>query len=225
MADPTALYSYQGQGPQPLPEKILLSDGRKRTDISSYTNEEIVNAGFTGPYEVPEYDQNYQRVLWNSETLSFVVEDISDEELWDSVRKERNRLLLESDWTMAMDTPEDTNFREWEMYRQRLRDIPSFYKHPKDIIWPTSPKGLSDSDFDQPRINENRAIWRIRDIEKAISKLSYRVYQPYPSWSWNEIEEKWKAPVTRPDYDEQTHGCSWDEDNQQWIIVPLVEEV
>ena len=123
MADPTALYSYQGQAPAPLPEKILLSDGRKRTDVSSYTDEEILDVGFTGPYEVPQYNQEYQRVLWNSETLSFNVEDISDEELWQKIREKRNNLLAESDWTMTADAPENTNFREWEMHRQRLRDL------------------------------------------------------------------------------------------------------
>ena len=165
MADPTALYSYQGQGPQPLPEKILLSDGRKRTDVSSFTDEEIEDAGFTGPYEVPEYNQEYQRVLWDSETLSFVIEDISDEELWSRIRKHRDQLLLESDWTMAADAPETLNFHEWEMYRQRLRDITNF-ESPKDVIWPESPEGKSDEEFDQPRIYEDRLLWRVRGLEK-----------------------------------------------------------
>lgn len=171
MADPTALYSYQGQAPSPLPEKILLSDGRKRTDVSSFTDVEIKDAGFTGPYMVPSFDQEYQRLIWNSETLSFVVEDISDEELWDRVRKERNRLLSESDWVMLSDIPSSVNFHEWEMYRQRLRDISNNIENPRDVYWPVSPEGRSDDEFDQPRMNEERVLWRLRSIEATIEQM------------------------------------------------------
>lgn len=176
MADPTALYSYKGQEPAPLPDKILLSDGRKRTDISSFTAKEIKDAGFTGPYVRPEFDEEYQRVSWDSDNLSFVVEDISEEELWERIRKERNRLLSECDWTMAADAPEDLNYREWEMYRQRLRDLPSFYAHPKDVIFPISPEGRSDEDFDQPRVYENRLRSRILGLEEIVKKLETEVF-------------------------------------------------
>lgn len=227
MADPTALYSYQGQEPAPLPEKILLSDGRKRTDISTFTAKEIKDAGFTGPYTVPSFDQEYQRVYWNSENLSFVVEDISEEELWKRIREKRNILLSECDWTMAADAPEDLNFHEWEMYRQRLRDLPSFYNHPKDVIFPISPEGRPDSDFDQPRIYEDRILWRVRDLENlvkniktSVNSLNYRVYKPFPSWNWNETEEKWQSPIDIPsDYD--GYNYTWDEDNQEWTSVQI----
>lgn len=179
IVDSTKLYSYQGQEPAPLPDKILLSDGRKRTDISSFTAKEIEDAGFTGPYTVPSFDQEYQRISWDSDSLSFVVEDISEEELWERIRKERNRLLSECDWTMAADAPEDLNYREWEMYRQRLRDLPSFYTNPKDVVFPNSPEGLSDDDFDQPRIYEDRIIWRIRGLEGMVKRLMNEVF-PQP---------------------------------------------
>ena len=172
MANPTALYSYQGQAPAPLPKKILLSDGRKRTDVTSFTEEELTDAGFTGPYEVPNYDQEYQRLLWNSETLSFVVEDISDEELWSRIRKHRDQLLLESDWAMLSDSPNETNFHEWEMYRQKLRDISKNFDSPKEVIMPMSPENLSADDFDQPEMIEDKPIWRMRDIEAEIRSIN-----------------------------------------------------
>lgn len=179
MENLTALYSFKGQEPQPLPERIRLSNGSTKTDISSFTEEDLVDAGFSGPYAIPSFDQEYQRIFWDSETLSFVIEDISDDEIWDRVRKERNRRLAESDWTMAADAPEDLNFREWEMYRQRLRDLPSFYETPQDVIWPQSPEGRSDEDFDQPRVYEDRILWRVRDLEKAVQRLTIEVF-PQP---------------------------------------------
>ena len=222
MTDSTALYSYQGQEPHPLPHKIRLSDGRSRTDSSSFTDEEVTDAGYTGPYTIPDYDQEYQRISWDSENLAFVVEDKPDEEIWETIRRERNRLLSESDWTMTADAPENTNFHEWEMYRQRLRDLPSFYEDPRNVIFPRSPEGIADEDFDQPRIHENRLLWRIRDLEEIVKNLSYRVIKPFPSWTWSDAELKWCAPVAPPiDFDESNY--QWNEENQEWIKIPTEE--
>ena len=179
MTDLNALYSYQGQEPSVLPHRISLSDGRSRTDASSFTEEELNDAGFTGPYTRPEYNQEYQRRHWNSETLSYVIEDKTDEEIWEPIRRERNRLLSACDWTMAADAPESLNYREWEMYRQRLRDLPSLYEDPKDVIFPRSPEGRSDEDFDQPRVYENRVLWRVRDLEGMVRRLITEVF-PQP---------------------------------------------
>ena len=95
-----SLYSYKGSEPTSLPNKITLSNGKSRTDSSSFSDEELKDAGFTGPYTVPSFDQEYQKLSWNSESLSYVVTDIPDDVLWENIKKERNRLLSESDWTM-----------------------------------------------------------------------------------------------------------------------------
>jgi hypothetical protein len=172
MADPTALYSYQGQAPAPLPEKILLSDGRKRTNVSSYSDEEILDAGFTGPYGVPNYDQEYQRVLWNSETLSFVLEDISDEELWEKIREKRNNLLKESDWIMICDIPgdKDINLPEWTLYRHKLRNLPATTLNPKEIVWPLKPNETEILSVNPP-ILELSLRNRVEDLESSIENL------------------------------------------------------
>lgn len=179
MANPNELYSYQGQEPQPLPHEISWDSGSGmvyRTDVESFTEEEVKRAGYSGPYKRPEYNQEYQRMFWNSENLKYVVEDIPNEELWDRIRDERDRLLAKCDWTMAADAPEDLNFHEWEMYRQRLRDLPSLYENPKDVIFPISPEGRPDSDFDQPRLYEDRILWRIRDLEEMVKRLTAEVF-------------------------------------------------
>ena len=42
------------------------------------------------------------------------------------LRKLRNNLLAESDWTVMPDSPvSDSKKSEWETYRQALRDLPS----------------------------------------------------------------------------------------------------
>ena len=183
MADPTALYSYQGQEPRPLPHEIHYQESWGATNfrqgVESFTNEELEKAGYTGPYERPEFNSEVETQTWDSELGDWVTTPIPEEILWAQVRAERNRLLAESDWTMTADAPEDLNFREWEMYRQRLRDLPSFYETPQDVIWPQSPEGRSDDDFDQPRVYENRVLWRVRDLEGMVQRLITEVF-PQP---------------------------------------------
>ena len=133
MADPTALYSHQGQEPQVLPFKISLNDGTAPSDPATYTDEQLAEAGFTGPYTIPEYDGTTQQFYWDSENLEYVVEDIpipgsemTEEEVWAGIRNVRNILLAESDWTVLSDAPLTSEQKQEALdYRQSLRDYPS----------------------------------------------------------------------------------------------------
>ena len=62
---------------------------------------------------------------------------------WTNIRRERDRLLAESDWTQANDTPlTDANVAKWKTYRTSLRDLPSDQSNKtkySDITWPTKP--------------------------------------------------------------------------------------
>jgi hypothetical protein len=58
------LYSYRNQRPAPLPQRIRMPDGFTRTDSSTYTQEEIQAAGFTGPYTEPSYNPSTEKLLW-----------------------------------------------------------------------------------------------------------------------------------------------------------------
>jgi hypothetical protein len=70
------------------------------------------------------------------------VERIEPHEQWalDVIRKERNRLLSESDWRVLPDSP-ITNKNEWYAYRQSLRDFPELVLAQKfnNVAWPTPP--------------------------------------------------------------------------------------
>ena len=41
--------------PTTLPYKIRMSDGTVRTDVSSFSDEEVTEVGYTGPYTVPSF--------------------------------------------------------------------------------------------------------------------------------------------------------------------------
>ena len=59
------------------------------------------------------------------------------------MRKRRNNLLLESDWTQGEDSPLSASKKaEWQTYRQALRDVPSNNAsavNREDVIWPNKP--------------------------------------------------------------------------------------
>lgn len=54
-----------------------------------------------------------------------------------ALRRERDRLLSESDWTQQADAPVDA--AAWAKYRQELRDLPSTTKDVESPKWPTPP--------------------------------------------------------------------------------------
>ena len=56
------------------------------------------------------------------------------------IRKERDRLLKESDWIFLQDVPIDEQARqEWIAYRQKLRDVPQIVDN-RGVDWPTPPR-------------------------------------------------------------------------------------
>lgn len=58
--------------------------------------------------------------------------------LAEEIRKKRNQLLIQSDWTQGRDIPDSISL-PWANYRQQLRDITQQETFPLDIIWPVEP--------------------------------------------------------------------------------------
>lgn len=58
-------YSFKGHRPVPLPWRITLPSGFTRTDPSTFTEDELQAAGFTGPYTEPPYDPATQQLTWD----------------------------------------------------------------------------------------------------------------------------------------------------------------
>ena len=137
----TALYSYQGQEPQELLHRIRLSDGRSRTDSSTFTEEEIVEAGFTGPYEKPDFNPEVETQSWDVELGNWVTTQIPDEVFWEKLRTERNSILKDTDWSQLSDAPLTSSQKTtWATYRQALRDLPANTEDPKNVTWPSQPE-------------------------------------------------------------------------------------
>jgi hypothetical protein len=54
------------------------------------------------------------------------------------IRQERDKNLIESDWTQVLDAAVDQ--AAWATYRQALRDIPQQEGFPATVVWPTQPE-------------------------------------------------------------------------------------
>lgn len=83
-----------------------------------------------------EININNKVIVVKDGVLSFAERNIPI--TWDNVRRTRNDLLKNTDWTQMPDYSSPTKL-DWANYRQALRDIPQIYQTPNSVIWPTSP--------------------------------------------------------------------------------------
>ena len=107
----------------------------------------------TSPFGITNED--YSNINWmdsnNSlpsiDTINAKIAELDAAEPMRLLRKERDRLLVESDWTQFPDVPEATR-TAWQTYRQQLRDLPASASPSLDeiyeldlssVTWPSKP--------------------------------------------------------------------------------------
>lgn len=147
------LYSIKGNYPvETLPHRIRLSDGSTRTDSSTFTTDDLSNAGITTVSNPPSYNQNTQKLTWNEIEIDWEVIDLTQEQIeeltnlaWQNIRKKRDSLLqqvdgkvlrYQSEVRIGITTNTD-NISELDTYAQALRDVPSTFSDPGNVVWPT----------------------------------------------------------------------------------------
>jgi len=84
------LYSYKNQYPQPIPYRIRLSDGRTRTDPNTFTQEEILDAGYVEVLDSP-VPTKYQVVSWTG--VEWNLRDMNAEEIAAVDTREAEQLI------------------------------------------------------------------------------------------------------------------------------------
>tara|TARA_R110001632_G_scaffold43319_1_gene109636 strand:- start:204 stop:611 length:408 start_codon:yes stop_codon:yes gene_type:complete len=72
-----------------------------------------------------DFDYSLEQWVWD------------EDQSWDDLRSERDKLLAASDWTQVPDAPVDQP--AWATYRQELRELPDNTEDPRNITWPTKP--------------------------------------------------------------------------------------
>ncbi|MEI7376140.1 tail fiber assembly protein [Dickeya chrysanthemi] len=63
---------------------------------------------------------------------------LSDTQLAEDARRQRDNLLTASDWTQVSDAPVDQ--QAWRTYREILRQVPEQAGFPLNIAWPSQPE-------------------------------------------------------------------------------------
>ncbi|NBV28228.1 hypothetical protein EBS02_04310 [bacterium] len=153
MADPNALYSYLGNDPQLLPHLISWTEEwgqiTYRSDVNTFTDEEIQKAGYTGPYSIPSYDIKYETVNWNNETLQYDIIEKSYDELIqkfienvdDLIYKVENLLVQ---FILNPTYVSNNKKTEFESYKTKLSDIkenlPKTREEIVNFSWPEIPE-------------------------------------------------------------------------------------
>lgn len=86
----------------------------------------------------------YSDLVWNSEDITKPTEaeisakivELSDAQPMKDLRRERDRLIAETDWWVL---PDRTASEAQLAYRQALRDLPANTSDPANPVWPTEP--------------------------------------------------------------------------------------
>lgn len=134
------LYSHNGTWPTELPNRIYLSNGRSRTDKSSFTAEELADAGWVAVSDPPTV--TYPNKLdWDG--TDWVVRPPNQSEInarWTEVRRIRDERLKQTDIYILRAyeqglTPDPVLVT----YRQGLRDLPDNNVDPFFVTWPSMP--------------------------------------------------------------------------------------
>lgn len=86
--------------------------------------------------EVPDEVQSG----WTFDGTNFLPPVIEPREtVAERIRRARNTLLAETDWSQAVDVPQAIKDK-WAPYRQALRDVPQQAGFPDNIQWPNKPE-------------------------------------------------------------------------------------
>lgn len=114
-------------------ENYIVVNGKKWTNLDPSVYEDLVVLGESVPsYFVPKlYHYNNG---WEDSPLK--------KNLLEEIRKERNKLLSESDWTQLPDVGLP-NKEDWDLYRQSLRDLTSNIINPFAVEWPKDPNWVN----------------------------------------------------------------------------------
>ena len=123
-----------------------------RHDITSALSSLAPNASFAvigDTYEGIEWSETNSQTKPTKEEVTAKLNELNNSEPFKLLREERNKLISETDWTQLKDIELDIiRERNWNNYRQALRDLPS-KSNPKldgsgkldmsSITWPDKP--------------------------------------------------------------------------------------
>jgi len=136
------LYSYNNGYPTLIPNRIRLSDGSTRTDRSTYTPEEIADAGYIQVADQPSV--SYPNVLeWSGTDWNIREPNTQEvESKWEEIKRSCQQILVETDYKVikAFELSIPLS-QDWVTYRQDIRNIYNNVNNidPWNVVWPEAP--------------------------------------------------------------------------------------
>jgi len=136
------LYSHNGAYPCPLPNRIVLSNGQSRTDRSTFTPEEIADAGWVAVSDPPPIiypnKLDWDGFAWVSRAPNAVEIELR----WIEVRRIRDNRLAQTDFQILKAYEQGVAADAGLVtYRQAMRDTPQNTADPFFVTWPSMPEG------------------------------------------------------------------------------------
>ena len=120
----------------PLSYETTDKDGTTRISFSESGH---ITSNLEGTYYHLKWDASKKEIV--KDDTAKAAYDLAEE--WKRIRKERTRLLAETDWTQGADSPlTSAKKTAWATYRTSLRTLPEDQKSKtkySDITWPTKP--------------------------------------------------------------------------------------
>tara|TARA_B100001939_G_scaffold262361_1_gene229407 strand:+ start:1353 stop:1835 length:483 start_codon:yes stop_codon:yes gene_type:complete len=158
------LYSYKTEYPTTkIPEMITLSDGSTRTDSSTFTSDELLDAGYVEVSNPPDYDQETHKLVWTGtewQIISLTESEITaiNDRRWQSIRQIREDKIKTVEWRIMRNLSETRqgittttdNIADLDAYVQALRDITTSTTNPLEVVWPSLGPSSSDENTPSP---------------------------------------------------------------------------
>ena len=236
------LYSYQGQEPTQLPERIRLENGTTLTHLDKLSSEELNFYGFSGPFEFPNVNIARQTVSWDGS--EYVVEDIAQEVLEQRELEQRQKSIKNIDKSVFLSSFKSTlfskrirkesgvnlklnvlytelisNIKSVKILTQIFEDLDKIYltvNFTKEEIQSLyNILGQFKLDYEVPKENKYYDF----DTDSIVDLSSRR----FESWVWNGT--KWVAPIPTPEltqkqkYDKKyKYFYLWNEETKDWDL-------
>lgn len=144
-------FSFNNEYPvDQLPDRIRLSNKLTRTDNLTFTDEELLDAGWRKVSDPPNYDPLTHRLSWTGTTWN--VSTIPEEELqqlknqkWQEIKSMRDQKIKDIEWRITRNLSEERlglpateSLVLLDQYIQNLRNITT-QPDPFNIQWPQVP--------------------------------------------------------------------------------------
>lgn len=134
------LYSFNGNYPQPIGNRIRLSNGKTRTDSSTFTEDELSDAGYQLAPDIPARPDNvtFCKLEWNGTDWEYRVEPTITE-----IEEERQKVLNAIDYsleearaTRKLKKQNGESDAYMDQYIMELTNLIANVNDPFNIKWP-----------------------------------------------------------------------------------------